>query len=102
MVLDRSRQKHNCLLCCYSSLRQTRCSPNLYIAECGSVQNINSGGQHGPLTSPAVPWIGPGRLMGCFRVFLRAIPAANQGYQPTLLVDVFSVLLQVTAALKAP
>lgn len=79
MVLDRSRQKHNCLLCCYSSLRQTRRSPNLYIAKRGSVQNTNSGGQHGPLTSPAVPWIEPERLMGQFHVSLGAIPAEKQG-----------------------
>lgn len=70
MVLDRSRQKHNCLLCCYSSLRQTRCRPNLYITKRGSVQNINNIRKNRPLTSPDVLWIEPERLMGQFHVSL--------------------------------
>ena len=101
MVLDRSRQKHNCLLCCYSSLRQTCCRPNLYITKRGSVQNINNIRKNRPLTSPDVPRIEPERLMGQFHVSLRAIAAEKQSYYPTLLVYILSVLLQVSAVLKA-
>lgn len=95
MVLDRSRQTHNCLLCCYSSLRQTCCRPNIYITQPASVQSINSIRKNRPLTSPDVPRMELKLLMGHFHVSEQLWQKPSD--YPIFLVQVLSALLRLSS-----